>query len=150
CRFCGRDLHRGQAAEKAVVLVVEARRKEDAIRWVARSARKSEQAPKPLAIGACNAPVELNRLSARVRELTQERPRARIEDAHAAIAEVADQDVVAELPEFGWRLSYAPGRIKLALGARPSEAPQERPRRRVHIDKSVSGSSHIVVLIGVL
>src|SRR5262249_49707435 len=110
--------------------------------------------PQPLGTRTVEAAVEDQRLAVRVLELTQEAAGLQLKDVDTAVAEVADQQVAAELAEAVRGDRHAPGRIERGQGAarcRPrGEALEEVAAGVELIDEAVAGTFDVVVLFGVL
>src|SRR5262249_41269255 len=70
-----------------------------------------------------------------------------IVDVDVAVAEVADEQIVAEVSEVGSRLHHAPGSIELALADQPL---LELTVCGVDIDEAESGALDVIFGVGIL
>src|SRR5438132_1187243 len=92
-------------------------------------------------------PGDLDCLVVCVCEGAEEFPRVRIEGVDLAVAEVANQQVVAEFAKARRSHRQAPGRVELSVR---DQATDQRARRVVDIHKSVAGAGEIIVFVRLL
>src|SRR5205807_7718849 len=102
----------------------------------------------------CSSDLEDQRLAVGVLELAEELTGLRVKGANVAVAEVADQQVAAEVAEAGRREGGADGRVERgecpSRGRPRGKTLQEVPAGVELVDEAVAWPGHIVVLGGIL
>src|SRR5262244_2993908 len=125
-------------SEETVGLIIEPGGEEQGVR-VAR--RKS--------IPECQAPqaVDRDRIGISGLELTEEPPGKSIEGVDATVAEITDQQGIAERAEIGGSQSQAPGRVKRPLRSEASDQPAIGVE---DIHEPIARACYIIVMFRVL
>src|SRR6476619_7017540 len=117
-------------AEQAVVLAVRTRGEEKGVRGTGSVAVAELERPQPLdhhrvTVSTLQAALEVERTA-----------RLRLEGVDHAVAEVADQQVAAELAEVVGSPRDPPRRVERTCGSDPLE---QLPRPAVHVDEPEAG-----------
>src|SRR5262249_39924316 len=99
-------------AEQAILLVIDARGEEEGVPTGAAAAVAELDPPQSLVVGAVEATVEDQRLAMGVLKLAEEVAVLEFEGVYVTIAEVADQQGLAEPAEVVRSDRHAPGRIE--------------------------------------
>src|SRR5207253_10073990 len=120
-----------QAPDQSMLFIADAGGEEEGVPSASILAVAERQAPEP---------GDLDCLVVCVCEGAEEFPRVRIEGVDLAVAEVANQQVVAEFAKARRSHRQAPGRVELTVR---DQATDQRARRVVDIHKSVAGAGEI-------